>query len=164
MQWKVSMIVLTGLSVLFATGCSTTRSVRAESSEFRVESVAFRDSVKVESVEVQDSVTITKTITITVSEVGDTLRQDIVTDRLRSRTRDKAKDVEVRIVEKVDTVYIEREADKTVAVAGPGTLIDADGNINHQPSYITLLKWVFWIIVAIGGLIITITITKTIRR
>lgn len=120
--------------------------------------------MKVECVEVQDSVTITKTITITVSEVGDTLRQDIVTDRLRSRTRDKAKEVEVRIVEKTDTVYVEKQADKTVAVAGPSTLIDADGNISHQPSYITLLKWVFWIIVAIGGLIITITITKTIRR
>ena len=105
--------------------------------------------MKVECVEVQDSVTITKTITITVSEVGDTLRQDIVTDRLRSRTRDKAKDVEVRIVEKTDTVYVEKQADKTVAVAGPGTLIDAVGNISHQPSYITLLKWVFFVLLAV---------------
>lgn len=105
--------------------------------------------MKVESVEVQDSVTTTKTITITVSEVGDTLRQDIVTDRLRSRTRDKAKDVEVRIVEKTDTVYVEKQADKTVAVAGPGTLIDADGNISHQPSHITLLKWLFFVLLAV---------------
>lgn len=117
--------------------------------------------MKVESVEVQDSVTITKTITITVSEVGDTLRQDIVTDRLRSRTRDKAKDAEVRIVEKTDTVYMEKQADKIVAVAGPGTLIDADGNISHQPSYITLLKWVFWILVAIIALIILIRIKRS---
>ena len=115
--------------------------------------------MKVESVEVQDSVTTTKTIT--VSEVGDTLRQDIVTDRLRSRTRDKAKDVEVRIVEKTDTVYVEKQADKTVAVAGPGTLIDADGNISHQPSYITLLKWVFFVLLAVIVLTLLIRVKRS---
>ena len=163
MQWKVSMIVLTGLSVLFATGCSTTRSVRAESSEFRVESVAFIDSVKVESVEVQDSVTITKTITITVSEVGDTLRQDIVTDRLRSRTRDKAKDVEVRIVEKTDTVYVEKDSLRLTAYSLPDVTQKSQKSQKLKPSgFVSALRWVFWIIVAIGGLIITIT--KTIRR
>ena len=117
--------------------------------------------MKVESVEVQDSVTITKTITITVSEVGDTLRQDIVTDRLRSRTRDKAKDVEVRIVEKTDTVYVEKQADKTVAVAGPGTLIDADGNISHHTSAISLLRWLFLTLVAVIATIILIRVKRS---
>lgn len=117
--------------------------------------------MKVESVDVQDSVTITKTITITISEVGDTLRQDIVTDRLRSRTRDKARDVEVRIVEKTDTVYVEKQADKTVAVAVPGTLIDADGNISHQPSHITLLKWLFFVLLAVIVLTLLIRVKRS---
>lgn len=117
--------------------------------------------MKVESVEVQDSVTITKTKTITVSEVGDTLRQDIVTDRLRSRTRDKAKDMEVRIVEKTDTVYVEKQADKTVAVAGPGTLIDADGNIKHHTPAISLLQWLFLTLVAVIAIIILIRVKRS---
>ena len=55
-----------------------------------------------------------------------------------------------------DTVYIEKEAEKTVAVVGPNTEIDEQGNIRHQPSYIRLLKWVFWILVAIIALVLLI--------
>ncbi len=64
----------------------------------------------------------------------------------------RKEDVYVR----TDTVYIEKEADKTVAVAGPNTEIDEQGNIRHQPSYIRLLKWVFWILVAIIALVLLI--------
>ena len=55
-------------------------------------------------------------------------------------------------------MYIEREADKTVAVAGPGTEIDEQGNIRHQPSNIKLLKWLFLTILAIIALILLIRI------
>ena len=98
----------------------------------------------------------TKTITIRENENGDTLRMTTVTDRERIRSmsdvRSKKEDVYVR----TDTVYIEKEADKTVAVAGPNTEIDEQGNIRHQPSYIRLLKWVFWILVAIIALVLLI--------
>lgn len=40
----------------------------------------------------------------------------------------------------------------------PGTEIDEQGNIRHQPSYIRLLKWVLWILVAVIAIIILIRI------
>ena len=57
-----------------------------------------------------------------------------------------------------DTVYVEKEADKTLAVVGPNVEIDKDGNIRHQPSYIRLLKWVFWILVAIIVLVLLLRV------
>lgn len=115
-------------------------------------------------VTVFDTVTITKTITIRENEAGDTLRMTTVTDRERVRmmagVRSKREDVNVR----KDTVYIEREAEKTVAAAGPDTEIDANGNLKHRTSAISLLRWVFWIIVAIITLTITITLTRKLRN
>ena len=40
----------------------------------------------------------------------------------------------------------------------PGTEIDEQGNIRHQPSDIRLLKWVFWILVAIIVLILLVRV------
>lgn len=115
-------------------------------------------------VAVFDTVTITKTITIRENEAGDTLRMTTVTDRERVRimagVRSKRENVNVC----KDTVYIERKAEKTVAAAGPDTEIDADGNLKHRTSAIILLRWVFWIIVAIITLTITITITRKLRN
>ena len=110
--------------------------------------------------------TITETTTITVvlrqaqepNEAPDTLKISTVTDRTtvrdRDRTQYRTESVEVR----VDTVYVEKEVDKTVAVAGPGTEIDEQGNIKHQPSYIRLLKWLFFTLIALTALIIVIRI------
>lgn len=115
-------------------------------------------------VAVFDTVTITKTITIRENEAGDTLRMTTVTDservRMMAGVRSKRENVNVR----KDTVYIEREAEKTVAAAGPDTENDADGNLKHRTSAISLLRWVFWIIVAIITLTITITITRKLRN
>ena len=111
-----------------------------------------------------DTVTITKTITIRENEAGDTLRMTTVTDRERVRmmagVRSKRENVNVC----KDTVYIERKAEKTVAAAGPDTEIDADGNLKRRTSAISLLRWVFWIIVAIITLTITITLTRKLRN
>ena len=107
-------------------------------------------------VTVFDTITITKTITIRESESGDTLRMTTVTDKTKATTRDRYHDVQEKVVVKTDTEYVEREAEKTVAVAGPGTEIDEQGNIRHQPSYIRLLKWLFFVLLAVIALILLI--------
>lgn len=106
-------------------------------------------------------VTVFDTITITIreNEAGDTLRMTTVTDRERIRSmsdvRSKKEDVYVR----TDTVYIEREADKTVAVVGPNVEIDKDGNVTKKVNrFAQSLKWLFLTLVAIIAIIILIRI------
>ena len=157
MQWKVSMIVLTGLSALFVTGCSTSRMATSKSVESKVESSAFRDSVKVESVAVCDSVMEVTTVTIRENEQGDTLRMTTVTDRTRIRERERVRDVEVKFVEKHDTVFVQ----KTDSVYVQNTNLANDTNKRVSP--LSYLKWVFWIIVAVTVLIVIIKVVKVFR-
>ena len=105
-------------------------------------------------VTVFDTITITKTITIRESETGDTLRVSTVTERDHVRDRSQLKVKSEKLKVETDTVYIEREAEKTVAAVGPNTEIDEQGNIRHQPSYIRLLKWLFLTLVAVIAIII----------
>ena len=82
-----------------------------------------------------------------------------VTDRERVRSmsdvRSKKEDVYVR----TDTVYIEREAEKTVAVAGPGTDIDEQGNVTKKVNrFAQSLKWLFLTLEAVIAIIILIRI------
>ena len=152
------MLVI-ALVALIASACSSSRTATSSKEQFRVEGSEFRESVKVESVAVSDSVTITKTIMIRENEQGDTLRMTTVTDRTRIRDRERAKDVEVKVVEKHDTVFVQ----KTDSVLVSNTNLTNGTNKRASPVVLTL-KWVFWIIIALAGLIITITITKTITK
>ena len=152
------MLVI-ALVALIASACSSSRTATSSKEQFRVEGSEFRDSVKVESVAVSDSVTITKTITIRENEQGDTIRMTTVTDRTRIRDRERAKDVEVKVVEKHDTVFVQ----KTDSVLVSNTNLTNGTNKRASPVVLTL-KWVFWIIIALAGLIITISITKTITK
>lgn len=152
------MLVI-ALVALIASACSSSRTATSSKEQFRVEGSEFRDSVKVESVAVSDSVTITKTIMIRENEQGDTLRMTTVTDRTRIRDRERAKDVEVKVVEKHDTVFVQ----KTDSVLVSNTNLTNGTNKRASP-FVSSLKWVFWIIIALAGLIITISITKTITK
>ena len=110
-------------------------------------------------VTVIDTIKEVTTITIRESETGDTLRMTTVTDRERVRSmsdvRSKKEDVYVR----TDTVYIEKEADKTVAAAGPGTEIDEQGNVTKKVNRVAqTLKWLFLTLVAVIAIIILIRI------
>ena len=99
------MIALIGLSVLCVTGCSSTRSVTADVRSLTSEVV--RDTVREQvMVAVHDSVTITKTITITENEQGDTVKVVQVTDRDRVRERAAVRDKEEKVVVRVDTVFV----------------------------------------------------------
>ena len=151
------MLVI-ALVALIASACSSSRTATSSKEQFRVEGSEFRDSVKVESVAVSDSVTITKTIMIRENEQGDTLRMTTVTDRTRIRDRERAKDVELKVVEKHDTVFVQ----KTDSVLVANT--NLTNGMNRASPVVQTLKWVFWIIIALAGLIITITITKTITK
>lgn len=119
----------------------------------------MKDSVQVESVAVQDSVVEVTTITIDRNEQGDTLKQSVVTDRLRTRNRDRVKDVEVRTVVKTDTVYIERRDSVRVS----SSTIQDSGSTNRPSPVVSALKWVFWIIVAIGALVIGWKVSKVFK-
>ena len=109
-------------------------------------------------VTVFDTITITKTITVRENEAGDTLRVSTVTERDHVRDRSQLRVKSEKLKVETDTVYVEREAEKSVAVAGPGTEFDEQGNIRHQPSYIRLLKWLFLTLIALTALIIVIRI------
>ena len=121
-----------------------------------VESVEKVDSVVVEHSDTLREVT---TITVQLNDTGDTLKISTVTDRERVRSmsdvRSKKEDVYVR----TDTVYIEREADKTLAVVGPNVEIDKDGNVTKRVNRVAqTLKWLFLTLVAVIAIIILIRI------
>ncbi len=99
------------------------------------------------------------TITVQLNDTGDTLKISTVTDRERIRSmsdvRSKKEDVYVR----TDTVYIEKEAEKTVAVVGPNVEIDKDGNVTKRVNRVAqILKWLFLTLVAVIAIIILIRI------
>ena len=110
-------------------------------------------------VESSDTVREVTTITVQLNDTGDTLKISTVTDRERIRSmsdvRSKKEDVYVR----TDTVYIEKEADKTVAVVGPNVEIDKDGNVTKRVNRVAqTLKWLFLTLVAVIAIIILIRI------
>ena len=110
-------------------------------------------------VESSDTVREVTTITVQLNDTGDTLKISTVTDRERIRSmsdvRSKKEDVYVR----TDTVYIEKEAEKTVAVVGPNVEIDKDGNVTKRVNRVAqTLKWLFLTLVAVIAIIILIRI------
>jgi hypothetical protein len=102
-------------------------------------------------VTVHDTVVETKTIHIQTNEVGDTLRVVQVTerDRFRDRAQVKNKEVEVRVVR--DTVFIEKRdsVSTTTNLANP---------TSRASPLTSVLKWIFWIILALIGLLIILKI------
>jgi len=105
-------------------------------------------------VAVRDTLVETTTITIDRNEVGDTLKVVQVTDRerVRSRADVRSKTEEVRVVR--DTVYVERR--DSVLVKSEELRVKSD----RPSAFVSALKWVFWIIVAVGGLIVLIKVVK----
>ena len=113
-----------------------------------------RDSVRVEKVmvAVHDTIMETTTITVDRNDTGDTLRLTTVTDRERVRNRD-AIAVEKTKTEIVrDTVFVAVRDSVNVSQ----TLRQAQGEPGRKSGVVLTLKWVFWIIVALAGLIIVI--------
>ena len=144
------MSVLLGMSVLCVSGCGSSRQATSSSTELRTTESRI-DTVREQvMVAVHDTLTITKTITIRENEHGDTIRMNTVMDRERIRDRAAVKDKEEKVVVKTDTVYIEHRDSVFVEIPHQ---VRNEGGVRASP-VVSSLKWIFWIIVAIGGLII----------
>ena len=138
--------------------CGSSRSVqRSEVSKTTFQEA--RDSVRVEQVMVAVHDTIMETVTIVVreNEQGDTLRLEKTTERDRFRDRAQVKEKEERVVVKTDTVFIEKRDSVDVKNHSPTFGAGSSGG------FVASLRWIFWIIVAIGGLIIVIKVSRIIR-
>ena len=164
MRYNVLTAALIATIALCMTGCVSTRSVmsdvRWKMSDVRSDTV--REQVVVT---VFDTITITKTITVVLrqaqepNEPDDTLRVTQITDKTKATTRDRYHDVQEKVVVKTDTVYVEREAEKTVAAVGPNTEIDKDGNVTKRVNrFAQSLKWLFLTLVAVIAIIILMRI------
>ena len=107
-------------------------------------------------VAVCDSITETTTITIRENEQGDTIKVVQVTDRERVRSKADVRSMkeEVRVVR--DTVYVEKRDSVMVTTASTPSATRAS-------PWVSALKWIFWIIIAIGGLIIVIKVSKVFK-
>lgn len=99
---------------------------------------------------VRDTLRETTVITVDRNEVGDTLFRSVVTDRDRIRDRVAVRDKEEKVVVRTDTVYIQKVDSVLVE-----TLRQAQGDSGGSP-VVKSLKWIFWILVAVGILLIII--------
>ena len=127
----------------------------------RVESLELRDSCDVERVEVCDTMREVTVITVQLNEVGDTLKQTVITDRTHSSTRDRT---QVRLTtekQKVlhDTVYIQRDS---IVEKGIPYQVRNEGSTGKREGLIAgltrNLKWLFFVLIALTALILVIRI------
>ena len=127
-------------------GCRVTREVtrsdvRSQRSEVRVDSVK-EDVV----VAVHDTIMEVTTIHIRTNDAGDTVRMTTVTDRDRVTDRSRADRAMYRSMVKTDTVYVEKR---------DSVLIKNEEKARASP-FEKSLKWIFWIIIAMMGLIVVL--------
>ena len=106
-----------------------------------------RDSVIQSAlVEARDSVVERTTVTVDRKENGDTVRVCIVTDRERVTDRSRNDRAMYRSMVKTDTVYVEKR---------DSVLIKNEEKARASPLLMNL-KWIFWIIIAMMGLIVVL--------
>ena len=137
------------------TSCSTSRKAIAEhSSQLRVEGLELRDSSAVERVEVLDTLKEVTTITIDRNDKGDTLKVVQITDRTRARNRDNVVAQKVKVIERIDTVYIQKDSvsveDKKIGLSA-----STDGS-SKRSGFLTYVKWIFALICAVVVLILVL--------
>ena len=138
------------------TGCGVSRTATNTSVESRVAEERITEARDSVVVELRDTLKEVTTVTVDRNDAGDTLRVTTVTDRTRASVRDRVRDVEVKIVEKTDTVYVERK-DSSLQVTAYGL---QEGDKARASPVVSALKWVFWIIIAILVLIVVIKVIK----
>ena len=155
MRYNVSATALTVLIVLCATACSTSRkATEVSSSKLQVSSAERRDSSAVERVEVLDTLKEVTTITIDRNDKGDTLKVVQITDRTRARNRDNVVAQKVKVIERIDTVYIQKDSvnveDKKIGLSA-----STDGG-SKRSGFLTYVKWIFALVCAVVVLILVI--------
>ena len=108
-------------------------------------------------VAVHDTLREVTTITIQQNEAGDTVKQSIVTDRYRGRNAEGLKVHDERLTVQRDTVYVE----KRDSVSVKDSRLTVHGDQSERTALHTTLKWIFWIIIGLIGLIITVKVCLT---
>jgi len=117
-------------------------------SQARSESTNLTDKHDSVTVIIRDTLREVTTITIRENEQGDTLRVSTVTDRERLTTRDLARATEVKIVERIDTVYIQRDS-VSVEDKNIGLSASTDGG-SKRSGLLTYVKWILAIAFLVG--------------
>lgn len=136
------------LSVLFLSGCVSSRRAVSSSEQRRVEGLELRAEWDSVTVEVHDTVMEVTTITIRENEQGDTIRVSTVTDRLRVKEREAFAKKEMKTEVVRDTVFIAKK--DSIEIRSPTN--------NRQSALQDTLKWIFWVIVGLIGLTVILKI------
>lgn len=123
-----------------------TNDVRSQTTEVRSDSVKEQVLVVV-----RDTVSETKTITITKNEAGDTTFTSVVTERERAREKSRHDMATYRTEVRRDTVYVAVRDSVDVKTTNFTNDTYAKGG-----GFRATLKWVFWIVVALIGLVIVV--------
>ena len=143
------------------TSCSVQRQALRSEVSSQTSSVT-RDTVREEVVvAVHDTLREVTTIIIRQNEAGDTVKQSIVTDRYRGRNAEAAKVHDERLTVQRDTVYVEkRDSSLRVSSLGAyGLREDGTPTVSSKLSAVSkVLKWIFFIIIGLIGLIITMKV------
>ena len=128
-----------------------------------MESLGFRDSSDVERVEVHDTITITRTITVQTNDKGDTLRVNTETDRERIRSKADVRRQKVKTEIVRDTVYIEKRDSVFVQNTGgfDGLTTGLANPTNKKNTFVSSLKWITALVCAVVVLILVIRFLKT---
>lgn len=142
------------LSALCWTSCASTKQISRET-ETRANTnytnvTNERDSVVIAERDTLKEVT---TVTVQLNETGDTVRVSTITDRTRASSRDRVRDVEIKVVERTDTVYIEKT--DSIYVSNTNLTNPTD---KKPGGFVTTLKWIFYIIIGLIALIIAIKV------
>lgn len=159
MPFKRLTPALIGLTALWLTGCGVSRTATNTSVESRVAEERITEARDSVVVELRDTLKEVTTVTVDRNDVGDTLRVTTVTDRIRASVRASVRDVEVKIVEKTDTVYVERK-DSVRVQAFQGSSVQG---VARASPWVSALKWIFWIIVSITVLLIVIKLFNLLK-
>ena len=145
-----NVLVIAWIALSASACCSSRETAVSRSADLRINEstdLRSRDSVMVA---VHDTIVETTTIVVRENEAGDTLRLSRVTERDRVRDRAQVKDREERVVVRTDTVFVEKRDSVLIQKAqGPGA---------RDSPVTTVLKWVFWIVIALIGLGIVLRI------
>lgn len=129
------------LIALIVSACSSSRQAVRGLTELRRSELRCSDVRDSVVVEVHDTVMETTTIIVDRNEVGDTMMVKQVTERDRVRNRDRVRDNHERTVIKTDTVFIEKRDSVLVS--------NTDRTNSRASPFVSLLRWIFWIIVSL---------------
>lgn len=145
------------LVVLIVSACCNSREATvSRESRYGIATYETKDSVGERLVMVHDTITETKTITHVLrqaqepNEPADTVFTSVVTDRTRAASRDHFAAYKTKTVIKTDTVFVERR----------DSVLVKNTNQARASPFENTLKWVFFIVLALIGLILLLRIRR----